>query len=83
MNLSLYIYPFIYILKEIKIVFKRIQFKDNLINIIIMLFRTNTGKLMEIKKLDFINDKLYYSKIMEILKPLPKLEKTFNNKNNK
>jgi len=48
-----------------------------------MLFRTNTGKLMEIKKLDFVNDKLYYNKILEIIKPLPKLEKTFNNKNNK
>ncbi len=48
-----------------------------------MLFRTNTGKLIEIKKLDFVNDKLYYNKILEIIKPLPKLEKTFNNKNNK
>lgn len=48
-----------------------------------MLFRTNTGKLVEIKKLDFINDKLYYMKIMDILKPIPKLEKTFNYKNNK
>jgi hypothetical protein len=58
-----------------------------------MLFRTNKGTLIEIKKYDFSNDKLYYQKIMEINKPihiifnqewpLPKLEKTFNNKNNK
>jgi hypothetical protein len=63
-----------------------------------MLFRSNTGELIEIKKYDFPNDKLYYKKIMEIKKPLisltktknffnqnmslPKLEKTFNNKNN-
>jgi hypothetical protein len=46
-----------------------------------MLFRTNTGKLIQINKIDFINDKLYYNKIMEILKPIPKLEKTFNYKN--
>jgi hypothetical protein len=58
-----------------------------------MLFRTNKGTLIEIKKYDFSNDKLYYQKIMEINKPihiistpgwpLPKLEKTLNNKNNK
>jgi len=39
-----------------------------------MLFRTNNGKLIEIKKYNFINDKLYYQKIMEIKKySLPKL----------
>jgi hypothetical protein len=48
-----------------------------------MLFRTNNGKLIEIKKYNFINDKLYYQKIIEIKSPLPKLEETFNNKNNK
>ena len=48
-----------------------------------MLFRTNNGKLIEIKKYNFINDKLYYQKIIEVKKPLPKLEKTFYNKNNK
>jgi hypothetical protein len=48
-----------------------------------MLFRTNTGKLVEIKKMDFVNDKLYYDKIMDLLKPIPKLEKTFYYKNNK
>jgi len=60
-----------------------------------MLFRTNKGELIEINKYDFINDKLYYQKIMEIktpikktstnlakLNPFSKLEKTFNNKNN-
>jgi hypothetical protein len=54
-----------------------------------MLFRTNTGQLMEVKKYDFINDELYYKKIMEIKTPIitnnidvvfSKLEKTFNNK---
>ena len=51
-----------------------------------MLFRTNTGELVEIKKYDYSNDKLYYQKIMNIKKPkneinFAKLEKTFNNKN--
>jgi hypothetical protein len=31
-----------------------------------MLFRTNKGELVEIKKYDFPNDKLYYQKIIEI-----------------
>jgi hypothetical protein len=48
-----------------------------------MLFRTNDGKLMEIKKNSFINDKLYFEKLIDIKKPLPKLEKTFENKNYK
>jgi hypothetical protein len=48
-----------------------------------MLFRTNKGQLIEIKKNSFINDKLYYEKLLSINKPLPKLEKTFNNKYNK
>jgi hypothetical protein len=56
-----------------------------------MLFRTNKGELIEIKKYDFTDDKLYYKKIMEIKKEsgsstkqtsFAKLEKTFNNKNN-
>jgi len=33
-----------------------------------MLFRTNKGNLIEIKKYDFSNDKLYYQKLMEIKK---------------
>ena len=48
-----------------------------------MLFRTNKGNLIEIKKISFINDELYYEKLLEINKPLPKLEKTFTNKYNK
>jgi len=47
-----------------------------------MLFRTHKGELVEIKKYDFTNDKLYYEKLLELNKPLPKLEKTFYNKNN-
>ena len=47
-----------------------------------MLFRTNTGVLIEIKKYDLPNDKLYYQKIMEIKKPFTKLiEKDNKNKN--
>ena len=42
-----------------------------------MLFRTNKGTLIEIKKILFINDKLYYEKLLELNKPLPKLEKSF------
>jgi hypothetical protein len=33
-----------------------------------MLFRTNKGELLEIKKYNFLNDKLYYQKIMELKK---------------
>ena len=33
-----------------------------------MLFRTNKGELVELKKYDFPNDKLYYEKVMEIKK---------------
>ena len=53
-----------------------------------MIFRTITGELVEINKYDFINDKLYYEKIMKIKEPFvksissAKLKKTFNNKNN-
>ena len=45
-----------------------------------MLFRRDDGSLVEIKKYNFVKDKLYYEKLLEIKKPLPKLEKTFNNK---
>ena len=48
-----------------------------------MLFRSNDGKLLEIKKQTFKNDKLYYEKLVEINKPIPKLEKTLYNKYNK
>jgi hypothetical protein len=37
-----------------------------------MLFRKSSGELIEIKKYDFPNDKLYYEKIMEIKKPIIK-----------
>jgi hypothetical protein len=42
-----------------------------------MLFRTNKGYLIEIKKYNYPNDKIYYEKIMEIKKS-SKLEKTHN-----
>lgn len=48
-----------------------------------MLFRTNDGRLIEIKKHNFVNDKLYYEKLLELKKPIPKLEKTFYYKYNK
>ncbi len=35
-----------------------------------MLFRTNKGELIEVKKYDFPNDKLYYKKLMEIKKSI-------------
>ena len=65
------------------IVFKRIQYKDN--NIYkLMLYRAVDVKLIEIKKHNFINDKLYYEKVLDIKTPIiPKLEKTFKYKYNK
>jgi len=55
-----------------------------------MLFRTNNGELIEIKKYSFSNDKLYYKKIMEVKETFTKsfmssskLDKTFHNKNSK
>ena len=51
-----------------------------------MLFRTNKGELIEIKRYNYPNDKLYYQKIMEIKqtfsKSLVTSEKTFYNINN-
>ena len=35
-----------------------------------MIFRSNKGDLVEIKKYDFPNDKLYYKKLLEIKTPL-------------
>jgi hypothetical protein len=55
-----------------------------------MLFRSNKGELIELKKYDFPDDNLYYKKIMEIKKPLmcsikqspfAKLKETFDKKN--
>lgn len=48
-----------------------------------MLFRTSNGKLIEIRKYNFKTDTLYYEKILEVKKSLPKLEKSFDDKNNK
>ena len=55
--------------------------------IILMLFRTSTGDLIEINKYDYKNDKLYYEKIVEIKKAFVKMssaksKKTFQDKNN-
>lgn len=56
-----------------------------------MLFRTITGELVEINKYNYKNDKVYYEKIMEVMRPFTKivlvqeesakLEKTFDYKN--
>lgn len=48
-----------------------------------MLFRGSDGKVIEICKYQYKNDLLYYQKIMEIKRDVPKLEETFYNKNNK
>ena len=47
-----------------------------------MIFRTREGKLIELKKYSFINDKLYYEKLLQLNTLLPKLEKSFQNKYN-
>jgi hypothetical protein len=52
-----------------------------------MLFRTIKGELIEINKYDFINDKLYYEKIINLKLPFikllssAKLKKTLYDKN--
>ena len=48
-----------------------------------MLFRTSEGKLIEIRKYNFKNNTLYYEKILDIKRSIPKLEKSSDNKNNK
>jgi hypothetical protein len=49
----------------------------------IMLYRRSDGKLIELNIYNFINDKLYYEKVIEIKRSTPpKLEKTFDYKNN-
>ena len=61
--------------------FKRIQYKDYIV-FFLMIFRNIDGELIEISRLDFKNDKLFYEKIMSIKKPFTKLiEKDKNNKN--
>lgn len=42
-----------------------------------MLYRTNEGKLIELKKNDFVNDKIFYKKILDINSPI-KLQKNIN-----
>jgi hypothetical protein len=48
-----------------------------------MIFRLPNGNLVNVVKSDYINDKLYYERLVELHKPVPKLEKTFYNKYNK
>ena len=31
-----------------------------------MLFRSNSGKLIELKRLDYTNDYIYYKKVMDL-----------------
>ena len=38
-----------------------------------MLYRNPDGKLVEINKTNFINDKMFYEKIMELKTPFSKL----------
>lgn len=38
-----------------------------------MLYRNSDGKIVEINKNDFMNDKLFYEKIMELKTPFSKL----------
>ena len=46
-----------------------------------MLFRNVRGELINIKKTDFVNDKLYYKSIMELKRNVSKLQYAFQNKN--
>ena len=39
-----------------------------------MLFRTSNGQLIELKQNAYVNDKVYYEKLMEVHRPLPKLD---------
>ena len=49
-----------------------------------MLFRTSDGKLIELNIYSFINDKLYYEKLLDIKHPpVPKSDKAFDYENNK
>jgi hypothetical protein len=51
------------------------------INTYIMLFRNIDGEIIEIKKYNFVNDYIYYTKIMEMKKPFSKVIKTQINLN--
>ena len=49
-----------------------------------MLFRTSEGELVEIKKYDFSNDKIYYEKIIKTINKSSKTNNhTLKNKNDK
>ena len=41
-----------------------------------MLFRTNMGELIELNKYQFLNDKVYYQKIMDVKKMVNKDKET-------
>jgi len=43
-----------------------------------MLYRNYEGKLVEINKNDFINDKIFYEKLMELKIPFSKLHHETN-----
>lgn len=47
-----------------------------------MIFRDYKGKLIEINKLDFKNDKIYYNKIIQIKNPGLYYDLLLNNLNN-
>jgi hypothetical protein len=46
-----------------------------------MLFRNISGDIIEINKYDYINDYIYYTKIMEIKETFSKVTKIKNNIN--
>lgn len=48
-----------------------------------MLYRTAEGTLVELLKYNFKNDRLYYEKVLEISKIIPKSKNTFDNKQKK
>lgn len=48
-----------------------------------MLFTSNDGTFVDIKKHDFKNDSMYYEKLLDIKKTIPKSNKRFHCKDNK
>ena len=47
-----------------------------------MLFRTSSGQLIELKQNAYVNDTVYYEKLMEVHRPLPKLDNATTHKHN-
>lgn len=47
-----------------------------------MIIRNIHGELIQINKYDYANDKIYYEKIMNIMKDFTKVRLTNNNNNN-